>query len=296
MGMMGYDGMNDGTAPQTFESRDMNELVNQSISTELDNACGETQKGTEFWRARDLQKILRYVDWRNFFGVIEKAREGFRKIGSDPDNQIVETTILMGRGKGSQVKVVDFFLTRTACYLIAMNGDSGNPYIAAAQAYFAVQTRRQELSDQASDDDKRIALRAEARESFKRLSKTAQEAGVRNIMQPVFHDAGYRGMYSRSLKDILKYKGLDAAEKLLDRAGPLELAANNFRMALADNVISTHGIRGEQNAISTHREVGVEVRETMKKSQGTLPEDLPVESDIKKIERQRRPARISSDK
>lgn len=264
----------------------MNELVEQSISAELDQASGETRKGTEFWRARDLQKILRYKDWRNFLGVIGKAREAFKQLGSNPDYHIVETTVLMGRGKGSQMVGVDYFLTRTASYIIAMNGDSSNPYIAAAQAYFAVQTRRQELNDQVSPVEKRIALRAEARKNFKRLSETAKKAGVRNKMQPVFHDAGYRGMYKMSRRDVLKHKGLQESEKLLDRAGPLELAANNFRMALADNVISTQKVLGEQNAINTHREVGKEVRETMIKSQGTLPEDLPPEPDIKKIERE----------
>jgi len=112
----------------------------------------------------------------------------------------------------------------------------------------------------------------------------AQEAGVRNTSQPFFHDARYRGLYGAPLKEVRAKKGLGEKENLMNRAGPLELSANDFEMNLAAQVIAQEGIKGEANAIARNQEVAASVRRVIVESGSPLPEDLPLEPPIKEIE------------
>lgn len=90
---------------------------------------------------------------------------------------------------GSRAKrgVQDYYLSRLACYLIAMNGDSRKPEIAAAQNYFAVTTRAHEMHQLRQERETRIQIRLEVAEGNKQLSEAAAEAGVRSQMFGVFH-------------------------------------------------------------------------------------------------------------
>lgn len=243
----------------------------------------QTDQGVDYWMAREIVGVLGYDGWDNFEKVIEKARGALRAMGEDPSHHILEAKVMMEVGKGAKREGGDHYLDRLACYLIAMNGQSSKPEIAAAQAYFTVQTRRMELEDEARLDTERCELRDKATEAFKRLSGSAREAGVRNHMQPVFHDAGYRGMYDMPRRDVLHAKGLKSTDNLLDYAGNLELAAHTFRMELTDDVLRRDHISGERQAIVKHEQVGREVRDTMRRSKGTLPEKLPVEGHIKEV-------------
>ena len=189
---------------------------------------------------------------------------------------------MMAFGKGAQRGVEDFFVSRAACYLIAMNGQSSKPEIAAAQAYFLVQTRRQELED---EDEKRLRLREKVSQAHRRVSGVAQEAGVRSFMQGVFHDARVQGLYGMSLKDLKTTKGLGEKEQLFDRAGALELSANEFQMNLAAAVISDERIRGEQRAINKNCEVAKHVRQSMANSGKMTPEKLPLERPIRELKK-----------
>ncbi|UGY04762.1 BRO family protein [Bradyrhizobium quebecense] len=246
--------------------------------------------GVEYWLARDIHEALGYPNWREFEGLLERAGEALRQNGIDPSHHFVLTHKLMEGGKGSQQSVDDYFLSRSACYLTAMNGQSSKPEIAAAQAYFVVKTREKELEDERSDDEKRLELREKVTQSVKVVSGVAQAAGVRSQMQGVFHDQRYRGLYGMSQKDVKGLKGLGLKDQLLDRAGLLELSMHDFQMNLAADVISKSP-KGEQAAIKTNLEVAERVRKTVERSGGTLPEHLPLEPPIKEVKK-----RIASQK
>ena len=213
--------------------------------------------GVEYWHAREIFPILGYSRWEGFAETIGRAQDSCRSSGRDPQLYFREVPKVDESKRGPKGR--DYQLARYACYLIAMNGDTRKVEIGAAQSYFAYQTRRMEIEDQNALDSKRVELRDKATEVFKKLSSTAQSAGVRNHMQPVFHDAGYRGMYEQSRKEVLKRKGLAEKDNLLDYAGTLELAAHNFRMELADDVIRRENIQGEQPAINRGLQRNVDI-------------------------------------
>lgn len=244
-----------------------------------------SSQGTEFWLARDIYPVLGYPTWREFEDLMERARNALRNNNIDPSHHFGLTHKMVDLGSGSQRRIEDHFLSRAACYLIAMNGDPSKPEIAASQGYFVVQTRAKELEDERSEDEKRLELREKVSQSVKAVSGVAKAAGVRSQMQGVFHDQRYQGLYGMSLKNLKGLKGLDEKEQLLDRAGLLELSMHDFQMNLAADVIERGKAKSEQNAIRTNLEVARRVRETVKESEGTLPEKLPLEPPIKEVKR-----------
>ena len=248
-----------------------------TVMAALDGKRREAPNGENYWLARDLQPILGYTEWRNFQGVIEKAKAACEGSGVNPKYHFVDTTKVIGTGKGAKLERADCYLTRYACYLVAMNGESSKAEVATAQTYFAVQTRRQELSDQ----EKRLQLRERVRRSNKLLAGTARSAGVQRFA--VFNDAGYRGLYGMGLAEIKARKGIPAKEDLLDCAGRAELAANDFKATQTQQKIEREGIRGEGPATYAHRVVGAEVREAIRRIGGTMPENLPTEEPIRKL-------------
>jgi len=151
--------------------------------------------------------------------------------------------------------------------------------VATAQTYFAVQTSRQELSDQ----EKRAALRERVRVSNKILAGTASEAGVTRFA--LFNDAGCRGLYGMGLADIKRRKKIPPKDQLLDRAGRAELAANEFRITQTQQKLERERIQGEPAAMQTHRKVGEEVRAAITRIGGVQPEDLPIEEPIQKVKK-----------
>ncbi|MDP9174671.1 MAG: DNA damage-inducible protein D [Planctomycetota bacterium] len=242
--------------------------------------------GAQYWSARDLQETLGYNHWRSFEKAIGKAVISCRQSGNDPEHHFARARKPIVGGKGAVQEVTDFHLSRFACYLIAQNGDPRKPEIAFAQKYFAIQTRRQELTDEFVRDQERLELRKQVKEEFKALSGTAQDAGVQNVMFGVFHDAGYKGLYGGISSDQIKArKGIPKSENLLDRVDTTELAANQFRMTQTREKLARQNIKGQQKAIDTHLQVGKEVREAIKRIGGTMPENLPPAEHIKQVEK-----------
>jgi len=190
--------------------------------------------GAEYWSARDLQSSLGYNHWRSFENATTKAIKSCEQSGNNPDYHFARARKPIVGGKGAVQEVADYHLSRFACYLIAQNGDPRIPEIANAQKYFAIQTRRQEISDVLAADIERLELRKQTSEEFRALSGAAREAGVHSRMFGIFHDAGYKGLYDgKGVEDIKELKGIGSKENLMDRMNTTELAANQFRMTQA---------------------------------------------------------------
>jgi DNA-damage-inducible protein D len=163
-----------------------------------------------------------------------------------------------------------------------MNGDSSKAEIAAAQTYFAIQTRKQELTEQRNEAEDRLVLRDRIRDANKDLNSAAKDVGVENYA--FFHDSGYKGLYGGlRLSEIKEVKGIDPKEDLLDRAGRAELAANEFRITQTELRLRNEQVNGQNQAEDVHSYVGKEVRQTIEKLSGTMPEDLPAAPSIKKL-------------
>lgn len=251
-------------------------------SSPFDTIKQVNEHGAEYWSARELQSHLGYTDWRNFKRAISDAVKSCKASGNLPHHHFVEANRMVGLGSGSRRSTADFHLSRFACYLIAQNGDPSKPEIAAAQKYFAIQVRRQELSDELAADQERCELRDLATKHFSELSGVAKKVGVQNSMFGIFHDAGYKGLYGgRGCKDIKAKKGIPDGENLMDRMGSTELAANAFRLTQARDKLAESRVSSQQQAIQLHESVGREVRQAIEKIGGTMPENLPAAEHIK---------------
>ena len=192
--------------------------------------------------------------------------------------------------KWGKRKVDDYKLSRYACYLIAQNGDSRKKTISLAQTDFAIQTRKQELSEkeynELTEDEKRLYRRNQARKGNYNLNKTAVNSGVKDLSR--FHNAGYKGLYNgETADDIFKRKKLRYREDILDNMGSEELADNIFRIAQTDAKLKRDNVDNEYTANSIHYEVGKIVRKAIKETGGTMPEDLfTPEKSLKELEKE----------
>ncbi len=256
----------------------MNELTNYNESV-FENIKHIDENGIEYWEARELQKVLEYKEWRKFEGVINKAKQACDTSKFNVSEHFVGADKTIKMPKGAKKIICDYKLSRYACYLIVQNADSRKKVIALGQTYFAIQTRKQEISEleyeNLTEDEKRFYQRSKVRKENYSLNQTAKKAGVKNFDK--FHNAGYKGLYNgETADDISKRKKLRYREDILDNMGSDELAANLFRISLTNQKINNEKIKGETPACDAHYEVGDAIRTTIKQVGGTLPEEMPV--------------------
>ncbi len=227
------------------------------------------ENGIEYWYARELQIVLSYKEWRKFEGVIQKAKESCKNSGISAFEHFVDVDKKVQIGSGAERKQKDYKLTRYACYLIAQNGDTRKKVIALAQTYFAIQTRKQEISEKEysslTEDEKRFYQRNLTKKGNYSLNQTAKNAGVKKFDK--FHNAGYKGLYNgETADDIAKRKGLRYREDILDNMGSEELAANLFRITQTESRLKRDKVDTEKKACDTHNKIGKIVRKAIKQA------------------------------
>lgn len=250
------------------------------------------EEGREFWYARELAKALKYTEWRKFEGVIEKAKMACEGSSNKVIDHFVGSAKMVGLGSGSKRKVNDYKLSRYACYLIVQNADSRKKEVALGQTYFAIQTRKMELTEEEynklDEDQKRLYRRRQTRDGNRVLYRIAKEKGVKNFDR--FTNAGYKGLYNgETANDIAKRKKIRYREDILDNMGSAELGANVFRITQTEALLEKQEIPSEMIATDTHYKVGKAIRETIEKLGGTMPEDLPTpKKSIKELENAKR--------
>ena len=270
-----------------------NDASIQRLIDAFNAAAHEDADGVEFWLARDLQELLLYQKWANFLEVVDKARDACRLSGQVVEDHFADVGKMVALGSGAEREIQDIRLTRYACYLVAQNGDSRKQPIAFAQTYFAIQSRRQEIADQAtvsaalSDDQKRVLLREEIKAHNRNLASAAKGAGVVDPLDfAIFQNHGYKGLYGGlDRSGIQRRKGLKPRQNILDHMGSTELAANLFRATQTEEKLRRDNIQGKLAANRTHFDVGRKVRDTIREIGGAMPENLPVAEDIAKVGR-----------
>ena len=270
-----------------------NQAINQQHQATFESIKQIDEYGNEYWYARELAPVLDYRQWRNFLSVLTKAQAACNNSQQLVSDHFAHIRKMVKIGSGAARELDDLRLTRYACYLIVQNSDPRKTVIANGQTYFAVQTRRQELTDDTagfndlSEDQKRLAIRNELATHNKQLAAAAKDAGVATPLDyAIFQDHGYKGLYGgMGAKNIHAHKNLKKSDKILDRIGSTELAANLFRATQTEEKLRRDQVQGKQHANQTHFSVGQKVRQTIEELGGTMPENLPVpEKSIKQLE------------
>ena len=254
----------------------------------------------EYWYARELQKVLEYKDWRNFQKVIDKAVLSANNSVSSKEDWVFEINKPIKTGKGKEEIIKDYKLSRYICYLIVQNADPSKEVVALGQTYFAIQTRKQEITEQEydslSDDEKRFYQRKLTRQGNYTLQRVASAAGVKNMTE--FHNAGYKGLYNgETADDIFKRKKLRYREDILDNMNEDELVANLFRINQTKQKLIRDNIKSEKEAKDVHYEVGKKVRKAIADIGGTMPEEMSTpKKSLKELEKEQKKLEIKEQK
>ncbi len=248
------------------------------------------ENGCEYWLARELQAALDYKKWQKFINVIENAKAACEQSKFIVNDHFTQMGKMVDIGSKTSRSIVDYKLSRYACYLIVQNADPKKEVVALGQTYFAIQTRKQELMEAEyetlTEDEKRLYQRNLTRKGNYRLNKTAKEAGVKNFDK--FHNAGYKGLYNgETADDIAKRKGLRYREDILDNMGSDELIANLFRISQTEQKLKKERIKTETDANETHFKMGKDIRRFIIDQGGMTPEKMPKpERSLKELEKQ----------
>ena len=248
--------------------------------------------GSEYWAARELAPVLDYAKWENFYKVIKRAMIACENSGRSTLECFPEVRKTSPMPNGGVKDILDYELSRYACYLIVQNGDPRKEVIALGQTYFAIQTYRQEVADrfnQLDEDSRRLVVRGDIKQWNHLLAETARNAGVITAEEfAIFQNAGYMGLYGgMTVDDIHRRKGLAIGQKILDYMGSTELIANLFRISQTEEKLRKDQVSTSDAATAVHYAVGNEVREAIRKIDGTMPEDLPTpEKSIAQLERE----------
>lgn len=243
------------------------------------------ESGVEFWFARDLQTLLGYSKWENFVKVVERAKQACKNAGFDVLDHFLEVRKTIDMPKGATKEIIDFMLTRYACYLIAQNGDPRKEEISFAQSYFAIQTRKQELIEERIALKERFDAREKLAKSETELSKLIYQRGVDEKGFARIRSKGDEALFGGNTTSVMKSKLLVPTNRTLaDFLPTVTIAAKNFATEITNFNVQKENLSGESNISSEHVRNNKRIR-TVLVEDNIVPEDLPAEEDIRKLER-----------
>lgn len=249
----------------------------------------QTTNNREYWSARELRKILGYTRWDGFMDVINKAKTSFNKAriteNEDINNHFRQVVKMVKIGSGSVRETLDYQLSRYACYLIAQNSDPRKRPVALAQAYFNIQTRRQELSDAEQKDINRLNLRKDFAKSDKRLSSSVLNSGVSGQGLAIIKSSGDKAFFGGYDTRQMKQKLGTGTKPWANRGHNVVLAGKTLANEMTSTSIEERGLSGMQNIKSHNEDNNRAVRETIHRQQGMNPEDYPAAEDTEKIKK-----------
>ena len=243
------------------------------------------QDGIEYWLARELQELLEYTQWRNFLNVIDKAKESCKTTGEEVSNHFADVSKTIPMPKGAEKTIDDIMLTRYACYLIAQNGDPKKEQIAFAQSYFAIQTRKQEMLEERIQLMERLQAREKLAATETELSKNIFERGVDNKGFAIIRSKGDNALFGGHNTAAMKRKlGIADSRPLADFLPTITISAKQLATEITNFNVKKNDLKGENKITNEHVKNNQDVRTLLGKSD-IIPEQLPAEEDIKKLER-----------
>jgi DNA-damage-inducible protein D len=236
------------------------------------------ENGFTYWLSCRLMELLGYKSRQSFEKAINKAMTTCNTLNIPIFENFIE---IISEVNGKFIR--DFKLSRFACYLVVMNADNKNKKVAQAQAYFAMLAGAVTHYIEEANKIERLVIREDVSEREGSLSGVAKRAGVENYAY--FQSAGYRGMYNMNISALRKMRNIPDRKSPLDFMGKNELAANLFRITQTELKIKNDNIRGQSRLEATAESVGMEVRNTMIKISGTIPEHLRKETDLNEVKK-----------
>ena len=261
-----------------------NELI-KSLTNDFEGHSQNTENGIEFWFARDIQHLLGYSEWRNFNKVISKAKTSCEASGNLILDHFVDVNKMVVIGSGTEREIDDIMVTRYACYLIAQNGDPRKEQIAFAQNYFAIQTRRFELIAKRIDDWERLNARQKLTLSEKELSELIFEKTGNDKNFGIIRSKGDQALFGgKNTSQMKKKLGIPESRPLADFLSTIVIKAKDFATEITVFNTKDKGLSSERSISSEHVKNNLGVRKLLL-DRKIVPENLPPEEDIKKLER-----------
>ena len=267
----------------------MKKEIIQSLTNNFDDHSHTTENGIEFWFARDIQHLLGYSEWRNFYKVITKAKVTCEATDNAVSDHFVDVNKTITMPKGASKDIQDIMLTRYACYLIAQNGDPRKDSIAFAQNYFAIQTRKFELVEKRIKEWERLHARQKLTFSEKELSELIYEQTGNDRNFGIIRSKGDRALFGKTTRQMKAKLGVPQNRPLADFLPAITIKAKDFATEITVFNTKEKRFKTERHISAEHITNNRSVRRILLE-RGIKPEELPPEEDIKKLER-----RVKSD-